>query len=144
MALHHDCDYYTTGIAVFKPTGTIIRQQLRTPMLASVSYPTTKSNTGLIPAWADGVVSAATSSRTIQVPTVTQAGRSSLALAGFRQQSATRSCTGTPGPARPYYPYQPEGLVLDDEADILATLVPQHRTDTTQHVSFLSVISIDN
>ena len=82
-----------------------------------VSHPTAKYGTGLIANWADNITFAASSPRT---------GVPSSATLSSSELVTNASATRTDGPR--FTVYQPQGLELDNEDEILAYLDPEHNT----------------
>jgi hypothetical protein len=94
----------------------------RTP---SVAHPTTRSDSGLVANWAEQVAHAAT----FGLPSTPVAGGTSLGVGFGLNPSGSRANSRLP--KTPFY--QPGGLdniknILNDDDDILANLVPLHKT----------------
>ncbi|KAF8263217.1 hypothetical protein EI94DRAFT_1807603 [Lactarius quietus] len=85
----------------------------------TVAHPSNKFSSGIIPNWANGVQVAAGNTPPLTTTT------SSSSVTGFPVKSNS-SATGTSNSNPTYYPIQPDGIELDDESDILATLVPDY------------------
>jgi hypothetical protein len=114
---------------------TLFYHQLRTP---SIAYPTTKSNTGLIADWADGVVHATTSHPAPRVA-LTSPSSSVCEIVQDRPSGSHTTRTQTDSPLYAYRS-QPQGVELDNEADIFTSLVPEHNIETATRVSFFLLI----
>ncbi|KAF8256394.1 hypothetical protein EI94DRAFT_1711617 [Lactarius quietus] len=103
----------------------------------TVAHPSNKFRSGIIPNWANGVRVAASNT-----PPLTTTTSSSL-VTGFPVKSNS-SATGTSNSNPTYYPIQPDSIELDDESDILATLVPNYMAQASGLKNVLSKRKIEH
>jgi hypothetical protein len=127
-------------MTVYISETTLFYHHLRVAHSVSVAHPSNKSTSGIISDWANGVRVAATRTPPVRVATTL----SSSSVSGFPVKSSS-SRTSTSNPSH-YYPVQPDGIELDDESDILATLVPDYMAQASseasspQHVSSCALL----
>jgi hypothetical protein len=88
-----------------------------------VSHPTAKYGTGLIATWADKVTTATSAPH----------GVTSSATLDSLEFVTKSSTIHTDSPR--FADYQPRGLELDNEDEILAYLDPEHETGPAKHVT---------
>lgn len=134
-------------MTVYISETTLFYHHLRAAHAVSVAHPSNKPSSGIISDWADGVrVAAATDNTRLQNTT-----RSSSSVTGFPVQSISSRTSNSESNPTYHYPSQPDGIELDDENDILATLVPSYmaqasskvyspKTVSSSHVPLLSLM----
>jgi hypothetical protein len=99
---------------------TLFYHHLRVAHMVSVAHPSNKSTSGIISNWANGVQVAAANT-----PPLTTTASSAL-VTGFPVNSALSHTTNSNSTYYPMIPILPDSIELDDESDILATLVPDY------------------
>ena len=130
----HLLDFFASCSAIPQMTiyisdTTLLYHNLRAAQTVSVAHPSNKSNSG-ISNWATGVQVANANTTRLLTATV-----SSSSVTGFPVKSISSRTSNSESKPTYRYPIQPDGIELDDESDILATLVPDYMAQVSSEAS---------
>ena len=116
-------------MAVYISEITLFYHHLRATHTVSVAHPSNKPSSGIISNWANGVRVAAANTRLLTTMV------SSSSVTGFPVQSISSRTSNSESNPTYHYPNWPDGIELDDESDILASLVPSYMAQSSSDVS---------